>query len=74
MSVTLELPDLWLIVAPDGTLDGFIKSVLSNGKVLVTAEQAHAFVTPRKRDRDKELRDGWTVRGGSYAEWNERVR
>lgn len=67
------IPELWLFVAPDGSLDGFIRSSLSNGKLLATAEAAHKYTIPRKADRDRDIREGYTIRGGTFAEWSGRV-
>lgn len=46
----------WVIVDPDGRVEGV--RLFGPG----TAEEAHRKFTPRKRDRGKEIRDGWTVR------------
>lgn len=49
----------WVIVDPAGRVEGWHAWCRGNAE---TAEQAHKIFAPRKRDRDKEIRDGWVVR------------
>jgi hypothetical protein len=66
---TIDVPDHWFLITPDGEVDGSIHGISPGGRnVRATAEQAHAFFTPLKRSRDKEIRDGWTVRPATHEE------
>lgn len=65
---TIEVPDYWFLITPEGTVDGSIHGVSPGGRVRATPEQAHEFFTPLKRSREKEVRDGWTVRAATREE------
>jgi len=51
-------PRRWVLVDPSGRIEG----LRSFRRSCSTAEEAHCKFTPRKRDRDKEIREGYTVR------------
>lgn len=74
MTQTITLPDLWLLVAPCGCLDGWLRSTREGIVTRPTAEAAWAAFEPRKRAREREQAAGWTVRGGDYAEWNDSAK
>jgi len=65
---TIELPDFWLLVNPEGVADGSMIAVRRDGSICAaTAEAAWADFTPRKRDREKEAREGWRMVGVDRA-------
>lgn len=65
---TIELPDFWLLVNPEGVADGSMIAVRRDGSICAaTAEDAWATFTPRKRDREKEAREGWRMVGVDQA-------
>lgn len=67
---TITLPDFWLLVDPNGVADGSLIVVRSSGEVAyANPEQAWAQFTPRKRDREKEQREGWRIVGVSREDW-----
>lgn len=43
----------------------------SHGDQHLTAEDAHKDFTPRQRDRDRETKQGWTVRLVTKQQWKE---
>jgi hypothetical protein len=49
----------WVIVDPDGKVEGFIGWRKGRRE---TVEAAHKAFTPHVRDREAELRAGWVVR------------
>lgn len=49
----------WVLVDPTGTVEGW---VAWNAKTRATVEQAHKRLTPLKRNRQREIRGGWTIR------------
>lgn len=63
-TVTVTLPTHWFLVKPCGCIDGSA----TGGTDRPTAESAHKLLTPRKRDRDREIKQGWTVRGATREE------
>ena len=69
MSQTITLPDLWLLAAPCGCLDGWLRTTHEGTATRPTVEHAWADFTRNARERMK--REGWTIRGGDYAEWND---
>lgn len=59
---TVPLKDCaWVQSAPCGCLVALTMAV-SGDEVHATAEQAHKRLSPRKRDRDKGNREGYTFR------------
>lgn len=68
MSQTVTLPDFWLLIAPCGCIDGMRRTTFEGRVITATAQEAWEKFTPRKRDRDKELRDGFTCRGSEDGE------
>ena len=72
MSQTVTFPDLWLLIAPCGCIDGFMRSVNSGTVNTPTAHAAWVKFTPLKRDRTREVKQGYVCRGGDFAEWNGR--
>ena len=69
MTQTIELPDLWLLIAPCGCIDGYMRAVSPGRDPYLTAESAWRQFEPRKRARDKAAKNGYVCRGGDYAEW-----
>jgi len=63
-TITVTIPTHWFLVKPCGCIDG---SAIG-GIRRPTAEAAHKLLTPLKRDRDRELKEGWTVRGATQGE------
>lgn len=72
MTQTIELPDLWLLVAPCGCFDGWMRVAFEGTVLRPTAEDALKDFAPTKRERDRLERQGFIVRGGDYHEWNNR--
>ncbi|MBT1542457.1 hypothetical protein KK103_11845 [Curtobacterium flaccumfaciens pv. flaccumfaciens] len=72
-TVTVTVPSHWLLVMPCGCIDGSALSTTFGEIVRPTAESAHKMLTPRKRDRDREIKQGWTVRGATRAELDNLV-
>lgn len=68
--VTVTLPDAWLLVAPCGCIDGIRHAVINGEIICATAEDAWASFTPRKRDRDREAREGYTLVAGTAEDWD----
>lgn len=71
MSQTITLPDLWLLVAPCGCFDGWLRATHEGTVTRATTEVAWADFAPTKRARERMQTQGWVVRGGDYAEWND---
>lgn len=72
MTQTITLPDLWLLVAPCGCLDGWMRATHDGIATRPNAEAAWTDFALTKRERDRMQSQGWVVRGGEYAEWNSR--
>jgi hypothetical protein len=68
-TITVTIPTHWFLVKPCGCIDGSAVG----GVRYPTAEAAHALLTPRKRDRDREAKQGWTVRGATREELDNLV-
>ena len=49
MSQIIELPDLWLLIAPCGCIDGYMRAVSLGRDPFLTAESAWRQFEPRKR-------------------------
>ena len=45
----------------------------SHGDTAMTAADAHKDFTPRQRDRDRELKAGWTIRLVTREQWDEQA-
>ncbi|MEU2236118.1 hypothetical protein [Streptomyces vietnamensis] len=45
----------------------------SHGDTAINPAEAHKDFTPRQRDRDRELKDGWTIRLVTREQWNEQA-
>lgn len=60
----------WVRLNPDGCAF----SSAWAGPSTATAELAHREFVPRKRDRDREIRQGWTVRLLSGDQWREQAQ
>ncbi|WP_328941582.1 hypothetical protein OG259_07865 [Streptomyces sp. NBC_00250] len=45
----------------------------SHGDTAVTAAEAHKGFTPRQRDRDRDLKNGWTVRLVTKQQWKQQA-
>jgi hypothetical protein len=71
MTQTITLPDLWLLVAPCGCLDGWLRATHEGTVTRATADVAWSDFEPTKRGRERRQAEGWVVRGGDYAEWND---
>ncbi|MEK6310121.1 MAG: hypothetical protein V4737_08775 [Curtobacterium sp.] len=63
-TTTVTIPTHWFLVRPCGCIDGSALGGLRHP----TAEAAHKLLTPRQRDRDRETKQGWTVRGATREE------
>lgn len=59
----------WIWVAPNGCVCGSC-----HGDQALTADDAHKVFTTRQRDRDKELRQGWTVRLVTREQWDQQAK
>lgn len=70
MSVTVTLPDVWLLIAPCGCIDGIRHSVIDGQVITATADEAWEKFTRLKHDRERERREGWTCVGGSIEDWD----
>ncbi|MBB4984961.1 hypothetical protein [Streptomyces nymphaeiformis] len=46
----------------------------SHGDTAMTAADAHKDFTPRQRDRDRELKNGWTIRLVTRGQWDEQAK
>lgn len=69
---TITLPDFWIMFTPEGKADGSMIAVRNDGSICcATAEDAWAQFTPRKRDREREARQGWQVLGIAQADWQD---
>lgn len=70
---TVALKDCaWLQTAPCGCVTA-ITTAATPGRVLATAEQAHKELCPRKRDRDKDTRDGLAFRLITMAHYRANI-
>lgn len=65
---TVTLPNWWVLVMPCGCIDGIRRAVIDGKIVTATADEAWAKFTPLKRDRARELREGWKCRAGTDAD------
>ncbi|GGU84559.1 hypothetical protein GCM10010275_19520 [Streptomyces litmocidini] len=58
----------WIRTSPDGCVCSS-----SHGDTAITAADAHKDFTPRQRDRDRELKAGWTIRLVTRKQWDEQA-
>jgi len=72
MSQTITLPDLWLLVAPCGCFDGWVRNTHDGRATRPDAESAWSDFAPTKRESNRMRAQGYIVRGGDYDEWNNR--
>lgn len=68
--VTVTLPDVWLLIAPCGCIDGIRRSVIEGRVVTASAEEAWEKFTARKRERDAERKAGYTCVAGTVGDWD----
>lgn len=66
---TVTLPDWWALVMPCGCVDGMRRAVIDGAIVTASAQDAWEKFTRLKRDRDREVREGWVCRAGTEADW-----
>lgn len=59
----IHLPEVWVLIAPCGCVDGVTLAVYNGHVRLATAEAAWARFTPLKRDRDREAKQGFRIEG-----------
>jgi len=67
--ITVTLPDVWLLVAPCGCIDGIRKSVINGEVITATANAAWAKFTPMKRERAREEKAGYQCIAGTVEDW-----
>lgn len=58
---TITLPDAWALVAPCGCTDGLTVAVVGDRILRPDAESAWKMFTPLKRDRDREVKQGYRI-------------
>lgn len=70
---TVPLKDCaWVQSAPCGCIVALAMAA-SAGGLLATEEQAHKRLSPRKRDRDKDIRDGYVFRLITMAHYRAEI-
>jgi hypothetical protein len=72
MTQTITLPDLWLLIAPCGCYDGFMRSTHEGEVTRANPEAAWKWFAPLKRERERMVKSGYVLRGGDFEEWNSR--
>jgi hypothetical protein len=58
----------WIRVDPTGCVYSS-----SHGDTALTADEVHKQFTPRQRDRDRELKQGWAIRLVTKEQWKEQA-
>ena len=58
----------WVYADPTGCVYGS-----SHGNTAINPTEAHKDFTPKQRDRDRELKAGWTIRLVTRKQWDEQA-
>lgn len=59
----------WVRIEPAGHVTGSLQAVIGSEEI-TTPEQAHRRIVPRKRDRDRDIRKGYTHRLMTPEQWD----